>query len=58
LAVHPNEEYVSGGMSMSQKREKGFSQKGKPMADTTKQIMAAEDLETAIHPRKRQNSTQ
>ncbi|MGG3737967.1 hypothetical protein [Aeribacillus pallidus] len=43
---------------MSQKREKGFSQKGKPTADTTKQTMAAEDLETAIHPRKRQNSTQ
>jgi hypothetical protein len=43
---------------MSQKREKGFSQKGKPNADTVKQTIAAEDLETAIHPTKRQNSKQ
>ena len=40
---------------MSQKREKGYSQKGKPTADTVKQTIAAEDLEKAIHPTNRQN---
>jgi hypothetical protein len=46
---------------MSQKRDKGFSQKGKDYADTAgtgKRIMAAEELEKAIHPTKRQNSEQ
>lgn len=43
---------------MSQKREKGFSQKGKPSSDTTKPMMAAEDMEKAIHPTKRQNAKQ
>ncbi|WP_338451723.1 hypothetical protein R4Z09_07570 [Niallia oryzisoli] len=43
---------------MSQKRDKGYSQKGKPNADTVKQTIAAEDLETAIHPTKRQNAKQ
>lgn len=43
---------------MSQKRDKGYSQKGKPNADTVKQAIAAEDLENAIHPTKRQNSKQ
>ena len=44
--------------SMSQKREKGYSQAGKPSADTIKTAIAAEDLEKAIHPTKRQNSKQ
>ncbi len=43
---------------MSQKREKGYSQKGKPNADTVKQTIAQEDLENAIHPTKRQNAKQ
>lgn len=43
---------------MSQKRDKGFSQKGKPNADTVKGTIAAEELEKAIHPTKRQNSQQ
>ncbi|WP_261798579.1 hypothetical protein [Bacillus massilinigeriensis] len=43
---------------MSQKRDKGNSQKGKPNANTVKQTIAAEDLETAIHPTKRQNTPQ
>ncbi|MCL6573787.1 MAG: hypothetical protein K6T88_19235 [Bacillus sp. (in: Bacteria)] len=46
---------------MSQKRDKGFSQKGKDYADTAgtgKRLMAAEELEKAIHPTKRQNSEQ
>ncbi|GER69266.1 hypothetical protein BpJC7_05690 [Weizmannia acidilactici] len=40
------------------KLDKGYSQKEKPSADTPKQMMAAEDLEKAIHPAKRQNSPQ
>ena len=43
---------------MSQKRDKGYSQKGKPTADTVKQTIAAEALERAIHPTKSQNSPQ
>lgn len=43
---------------MSQKRDKGYSQKGKTSADTVKKEIALEDLETAIHPRKRQNAKQ
>ena len=43
---------------MSQKRDKGYSQKGKPTANTVKQTIAAEDLERAIHPTKGQNSPQ
>lgn len=50
--------YLKGESSMSQKQEKGYSQKGKPTADTVKNQMAAEDLENAIHPTKRQNSKQ
>ncbi|MBM7604515.1 hypothetical protein JOC75_002518 [Metabacillus crassostreae] len=34
------------------------SQKGKPNADTSKKMMAAEEMEKAIHPTKRQNSEQ
>jgi hypothetical protein len=43
---------------MSQKREKGFSQKGKPSSDSTRPVMAAEDMEKATHPTKRQNAKQ
>lgn len=43
---------------MSQKREKGFSQKGKPNGDTVKQTIAVEELNKAIHPTKRQNAEQ
>ncbi|WP_368996421.1 hypothetical protein [Caldifermentibacillus hisashii] len=43
---------------MSKKKDKGYSQKGKPNADTVKQQMAAKDLENAIHPTKRQNTPQ
>lgn len=42
---------------MTQKRDKGYSQAGKPNADTVKQTIAAE-LEKAIHPTNRQNSKQ
>jgi hypothetical protein len=45
-------------MTMSENREKGYSQKGKPGADTVKQTIAAEELEKAIHPTKRQNTKQ
>ena len=43
---------------MSKKQEKGYSQKGKPSSDTVSQTIAAEELEKAIHPTKRQNSEQ
>ena len=43
---------------MSRKRDKGFSQKGKPTSDTVNQTIDAEELEKAIHPTKRQNSEQ
>ncbi len=43
---------------MSEKKDKGYSHKGKPNADTVKQQMAAEDLENAIYPTKRQNTPQ
>ncbi|MEK5390850.1 MAG: hypothetical protein ACO1OT_03305 [Heyndrickxia sp.] len=43
---------------MTKQREKGYSQKGKPTADTTKNVLAAEELNKAIHPTKRQNSEQ
>ncbi len=33
-------------------------QKGKPNADTSKKMMAAEEVDKAIHPTKRQNSPQ
>jgi len=39
-------------------KEKGYSQKGKPHADSGKKTMAAEELDKAIHPTKRQNSKQ
>ncbi len=41
---------------MSQKREKGFSQKGKPNADTVSNTIAAEELKKATHPAKGQNA--
>lgn len=46
---------------MSQKRDKGNSQKGKNYADSAgggKQLMAAEEVEKATHPTKRQNAEQ
>lgn len=46
---------------MSQKREKGNSQKGKNYADSAgggQRIMAAEEMEKATHPTKRQNAEQ
>ncbi len=46
---------------MSQKRDKGYSQKGKDYAEsagTDKRIIAAEELEKALHPTKRQNAEQ
>ncbi|MFL6554722.1 MAG: hypothetical protein ACJ8MO_01240 [Bacillus sp. (in: firmicutes)] len=46
---------------MSQKRDKGFSQKGKNYAETAgggQRIIAAEEVEKAIHPTKRQNAEQ
>ncbi|MFP5113487.1 hypothetical protein ACSU64_14010 [Bacillaceae bacterium C204] len=46
---------------MSQKRDKGSSQKGKNYADTAgggQRIMAAEEIEKATHPTKRQNAQQ
>lgn len=43
---------------MSQQRDKGNSQKGKPNSDTVKPYIAAEELEQAIHPTKRQNAKQ
>ncbi|MFC3884145.1 hypothetical protein ACFOU2_11840 [Bacillus songklensis] len=39
-------------------KAKQGSQKGKPNADTVNNVMAAEELEKAIHPTKRQNSRQ
>lgn len=44
-------------MKMSQKRDKGYSQKGKPNSNTVKPEMAAEELEKAIHPTNRTPST-
>ncbi|WP_275940671.1 hypothetical protein [Neobacillus terrae] len=41
---------------MSQKRDKGYSQKGKPNADTVKKTIAAEELQKAIHPTKGENA--
>jgi hypothetical protein len=40
---------------MSRKRDKGYSQNGKPSADNVKQKIAAEDLEKAIQPTNRQS---
>ncbi|MFE8702582.1 hypothetical protein ACFYKX_18445 [Cytobacillus sp. FJAT-54145] len=43
---------------MSQKRDKGYSQRGKSDANNVKQKISAEELDKAIHPTKRQNSPQ
>jgi hypothetical protein len=40
------------------KMEKQRGQKGKPNADDSKNVMAAEEMEKAIHPTKRQNTKQ
>ncbi|SCB85829.1 hypothetical protein GA0061094_0978 [[Bacillus] enclensis] len=41
---------------MSQKREKGNSQKGKPNSDTVANTLSVEELDKAIHPTKGQNA--
>jgi hypothetical protein len=41
---------------MSQKRDKGYSQKGKSHSDSVHPVIAAEELKKAIHPTKRSNS--
>ncbi|MEH7111802.1 hypothetical protein V7124_05385 [Neobacillus niacini] len=44
---------------MSQKRDKGYSQQGKDYAESAgggKRVIAAEEIEKAIHPTKRQNA--
>ncbi|MFH7819231.1 hypothetical protein [Neobacillus thermocopriae] len=46
---------------MSRKREKGNPQSGKNFAESAeggKRMMAAEEMEKALHPTKRQNSEQ
>jgi hypothetical protein len=43
---------------MSRKRDKGYSQKGKPHADNVKQKIAAEDLDQAIQPTNRQSRSE
>jgi hypothetical protein len=46
---------------MSQKRDKGNSQKGKDYAESAgrgKRMISAEEVEKAIHPTKGQNSEQ
>jgi hypothetical protein len=45
-----------GDENMSQKREKGNSQKGKTNSDTTAKTLAAEELDKAVHPAKGQNA--
>lgn len=35
---------------MGNRREKGYSQKGKPTSDTVNPEIAVEDLKKAIHP--------
>jgi hypothetical protein len=52
---------MKGVQIMSQKRDKGNSQKGKNYADSAgggQRMMAAEEMEKATHPTKRQNSEQ
>jgi hypothetical protein len=46
----------NGVMKMAKGRQ--GSQKGKPNADTVKNVIAVEELEKATHPTKRQNSRQ
>ncbi|MEH7252268.1 hypothetical protein V7111_09105 [Neobacillus niacini] len=44
---------------MSQKQDKGYSQQGKDYAESAgggKRIIAAEELEKALHPTKHQNA--
>ncbi|WP_342432208.1 hypothetical protein [Neobacillus sp. FSL H8-0543] len=44
---------------MSQKRDKGYSQKGKDYAESAsggKRMISAEEVEKAIHPTKRENA--
>ena len=56
--IHSNNEHDGRkSIFMSQKRDKGYSQKGRPNAETGKRLISAEELELAIHPTKRQNPT-
>jgi hypothetical protein len=41
---------LKGDLKMSQKRDKGKSQKGKPNSNTVDPVIAAEDVEKAIFP--------
>jgi hypothetical protein len=41
---------MKGGIKLSQKRDKGYSQKGKPTSNTVDPVIAAEDVEKAIYP--------
>jgi hypothetical protein len=51
LITHLNKEAKwKGGSNMSQKRDKGYSQKGKPTSDTVNPMIAEEELEKAIYP--------
>ncbi|WP_285867877.1 hypothetical protein [Mesobacillus maritimus] len=43
---------------MSRKRDKGYSQQGKPNANNVKQKIAVEDLDRAIHPTNRQSRSE
>jgi hypothetical protein len=52
---------LKGDYKLSQKRDKGNSQKGKNYAEsagTGTRMIAAEEIEKAIHPTKGQNSEQ
>jgi len=52
---------LKGDFILSQKRDKGNSQKGKNYAEsagTGTRMIAAEEIEKAIHPTKGQNSEQ
>jgi hypothetical protein len=50
--------FIEGGSLMSKKRDKGYSQSGKPNADNVKQKIAAEELDRAIHPTNRQSRSE
>jgi hypothetical protein len=53
-----NNSYSKGGENMTKSKQNG--QKGKPSNDAinTKNVMAAEEMDKAIHPTGRQNSPQ
>jgi hypothetical protein len=49
---------LKGVLILSRKRDKGYSQAGKPNADNVKQKISAEELERAIHPTNRQSRSE